>query len=104
MLDFRDVITDPLLQSGKQDAIDALRKAGALVSQPSDSEGNPWDGDSNNTYDYIDHIQSVAADDRKSRARGAVGPCTLRKGGGVAAARVHALDRDDGTCIGPCTH
>ena len=67
MLDFRDVITDPLLQSGKQDAIDALRKAGALVSQPSDSEGNPWDGDSNNTYDYIDHIQMMTpADEAES--------------------------------------
>ena len=63
MLDFRDVITDPLLQSGKQDAIDALRKAGALVTQPSDSEGNPWDGDSNNTYDYIDHIQMMTPAD-----------------------------------------
>lgn len=29
-LDFRDVMTDPLMQGGKQDAIDALQKAGAL--------------------------------------------------------------------------
>ena len=38
------------------------------MTQPSDSEGNPWDGDSpNDAYDYLDHIQLMSPADEEER-------------------------------------